>query len=249
MRAFLALVGNTLRQQLGGRRVILLLLLGLVPAGVLGVLLADEHTANGARQAFHEAPLAILFFIVLPVASLVFGAGALGDERRDGTLSFILLRPLPRTLLAAAKLLGAWLAAFIVVGTGALAMSVLLGIRSANWETLGPLLLAVALSSLAYVSVFLALGYFTARAVLIGLVYVFVWESGMTSAIPSLSSVSLMRIGLSAYTALVPLGRTTIEDVLGVVQPGAGGALAKAAVTAVAGVATVALLLRHRDIT
>ena len=128
-------------------------------------------------------------------------------------------------------------------------MSVLLGIRSANWETLGPLLLAVALSSLAYVSVFLALGYFTARAVLIGLVYVFVWESGMTSAIPSLSSVSLMRIGLSAYTALVPLGRTTIEDVLGVVQPGAGGALAKTVVMAVAGVATVALLLRHRDIT
>ena len=98
MKAFLALVGNTLRQQLGGRRVILLLLLGLLPAGVLGVLLADERTAIGARQAFHEAPMVILFFIVLPVASLVFGAGALGDERRDGTLSFILLRPLPRSL-------------------------------------------------------------------------------------------------------------------------------------------------------
>jgi ABC-2 type transport system permease protein len=249
MRAFLALVGNTLRQQLGGRRLILLLLLGLLPAGVLGILLADEHTVIGARQAFHEAPLAILFFIVLPVASLVFGAGALGDERRDGTLSFILLRPLPRTLIAAAKLLGAWLAAFAVVGTGALAMSVLLGVRSANWETLAPLLLAVALSSLAYVSVFLALGYFTARAVLLGLVYVFVWESGMTSSIPSLASVSLMRIGLSAYRALVPLGRMQLDDMLAVVRPGVGGALAKAAVMAVAGVATVALLLRHRDIT
>jgi ABC-2 type transport system permease protein len=249
MRAFLSLVGNTLRQQLGGRRLILLLLLGLLPAAVLGVLLADEHTVAGARQAFHEAPLAILFFVVLPVASLVFGAGSLGDERRDGTLSFILLRPLPRTVIAASKLLGAWLAALVVVGTGALAMSVLLGVRSAGWDTLGPLLLAVALSSLAYVSVFLALGYFTSHAVLVGLVYVFVWESGMTSSIPSLSSVSLMRIGLSAYTALVPLGSANIEDVLGVVQPGVGGALVKAAVMALAGVATVALLLRHRDIT
>ena len=138
MRAFLALVGNTVRQQLGGRRIIVLLLLGLLPAGVLGILLADESTANGARQAFHEAPLAILFFIVLPVASLVFGAGALGDERRDGTLSFILLRPLPRSLLVTAKLLGGWLAAFAVVGTGALAMSVLLGIRFATWEHPGP---------------------------------------------------------------------------------------------------------------
>lgn len=249
MKAFAALVANTLRQQLGGRRIILLLLLGLLPAGVLGILLADERTAIGARQAFHEAPLVILFFVVLPVASLVFGAGALGDERRDGTLSFILLRPLPRTLLAAAKLLGAWLAAFAVVGTGALAMSVVLGIRFANWGTLGPLVLAVALSSLAYVSVFLALGYFTARAVLIGLVYVFIWESGMTSAIPSLASVSLMRIGLSAYTAMVPLGKVYIDDVLGVVQPGVGGAVAKAAAAAVVAVAAVALLLRHRDIT
>jgi ABC-2 type transport system permease protein len=179
----------------------------------------------------------------------VFGAGALGDERRDGTLSFILLRPLPRTLLAAAKLLGAWLAAFAVVGTGALAMSVVLGIRFANWGTLGPLVLAVALSSLAYVSVFLALGYFTARAVLIGLVYVFIWETSMTGTIPSLASVSLMRIGLSAYTALVPVGRVYVDEVMGVVQPGVGGAVAKAAAAAVVAVAAVALLLRHRDIT
>jgi ABC-2 type transport system permease protein len=249
MRAFAALLASTLRQQLGGRRIILLLLLGLLPAGVLGALLADERTAIGARQSFHEAPLVILFFVVLPVASLVFGAGALGDERRDGTLSFILLRPLPRTLLAAAKLLGAWLAAFAVVGTGALAMSVVLGIRFANWGTLGPLVLAVALSSLAYVSVFLALGYFTARAVLIGLVYVFIWETSMTGTIPSLASVSLMRIGLSAYTALVPVGRVYVDEVMGVVQPGVGGAVAKAAAAAVVAVAAVALLLRHRDIT
>lgn len=249
MRAFFALVANTLRQQLGGRRIILLLLLGLLPAGVLGILLLDESTAAGARQAFHEAPIVILFFIVLPVASLLFGAGALGDERRDGTLSFILLRPLPRSLLVAAKLLGAWVASFAVVGTGALVMSVLLGIRFGTWETLGPLLLAVALSSLAYVSVFLALGYLTTRAVLIGLVYVFVWESGMTSAIPSLASVSLMRIGLSAYTALVPLGKVYVDDVLGVVQPGVGGAVAKAAVAAAVAVAAVTLLLRHRDMT
>jgi ABC-2 type transport system permease protein len=249
MKAFAALVASTLRQQLGGRRIILLLLLGLLPAGVLGILLADERTAIGARQGFHEAPLAILFFVVLPVASLVFGAGALGDERRDGTLSFILLRPLPRTLLVAAKLLGAWLAAFAVVGTGALAMSVVLGIRFATWETLGPLVLAVALSSLAYVSVFLALGYFTARAVLIGLVYVFIWESGMTSSIPSLASVSLMRIGLSAYTALVPVGKVYVDEVMGVVQPGVGGAVAKAAIVAAVAVAAVTLLLRHRDIT
>jgi len=251
MKAFLALMANTLRQLLGGRRVILLLLMALLPAAVLGVLLAQERTAVGATEIFHQAPLTILFFVVLPVASLIFGAGALGDERRDATLSFILLRPLPRSVLAGAKLLGAWIAAMAVVGVGAAIMSIVLGLRFADWGTLGPLLAAVALSTLAYVSVFLVLGYLTGRAVLIGLVYVFVWESSMTTAVGSLATVSLMRIGLSAYAGLVPVGRgrLAVEDLLGAVQPGAGGAVAKAAVIAVLAVASVTALLRYRDVT
>jgi ABC-2 type transport system permease protein len=249
MKAFVTLVAATLRQQLGGRRLILLLLLGLVPAGVFGALLVNQSGLWGASHDFHQAPMVILFFIVVPVVSLVFGAGSLGDERRDATLSFILLRPLPRSLLAGAKLVGAWLAAFAVAGTGALVLAVLLGVAAGAWESLGALLLAVALSSLAYVAVFLPLGYFTARAVLVGLVYVFVWESGMTSAIPSLATVSLMRIGLSAYGVTNPRGDSYVADLLGVVRPGTGGALAKAAVVAVCAVTMVTLLLRHRDTT
>jgi len=251
MRAFGALLANTLRQLLGGRRVILLALMGLLPAAVMALLLADRQLAaadGGGREAFHQAPFTILFFIVLPVVSLIFGTAALGDERRDGTLSFILLRPLPRSMLASAKLLGAWLATLAVVGTGAVIMSVVLGLRFADWGTLGPLLLAVALTSLSYVSVFLVLGYLTQRAVLIGLLYAFVWESGMTTAVASLATVSLMRIGLSAYAGLVPSAGTYVEDLLGVVQPGAGGAIAKAVVIAALAVASVAGLLRYRDV-
>jgi ABC-2 type transport system permease protein len=248
MRAFAAIVSTTVRQLLGGRRIILLLLIALLPAGVLIVLLAGGGSHLGDQEAFHEAPMVILVLIVLPVASLVFGAGALGDERRDSTLSFLLLRPLPRSALASAKLLGAWLATFAVVGGGATVLAVVFGARTGIWDPLGPLLLAVALSTLAYVSVFLVLGYLTGRAVLVGLVYVFVWESGMTSAISSLATVSLMRIGLSAYTALVPPSRVYLEGVLGSVQWGAGGAAVKAVVVALVAVAGTTALLRHRDI-
>lgn len=249
MKTFAAVFANSLRPLLGGRRLILLGLMGLLPALMQVVVLVNERTLDGARQAFHQAPFTILFFIVLPVTSLAFGVGALGDERRDATLSFILLRPVPRWVLAAAKLAAAWVSAFAVVGTGAALMAAILGARFSDWQPLGPLVLAAALSSLAYVSVFLALGYLTARAVLIGLVYVFIWESGMTTAVPSLASISLMRIGLSAYAGLVPTGRPHLQDVLGSVTPGAGGAVAKAVVIAVLAVAAVAALLRYRDIT
>jgi ABC-2 type transport system permease protein len=248
MRAFAALVANTLRQLLGRRRLLLLLLLSLLPAVVLLVALAHTRSSSTAFRTFHDQPLGILFLVVLPIASLVFGAAALGDERRDATLSFILLRPLPRSSLATAKLLGAWAASFAVVGPGAVAMSVVLGIRGGGWQTLGPLLLGVAVATLAYAAVFLLLGYLTGRAVLVGLVYAFVWESGMTTAIPSLATVSLMRIGLSAYAALVPASRAQLANVLGVVEPGAGGALAKTLVVALVAVTAVATLLRHRDV-
>lgn len=247
MRAFAAIVAATLRQLLGGRRIIALAAMALLPTGVLLALLAGEP-GGGADRSFHEAPLVILLVIVLPVISLVFGAGALGDERRDATLSFLLLRPVPRTLVVGAKLLAAWAAAFGVVGTGGAAMSVTLGARTGAWETLGPLLAAVAISTLAYTAVFLALGYLTRHAVLVGLVYAFVWESGMTTAVSSLATVSLMRLGLSAYTALVPAGRRYLGELLGVVKPGAGGAAAKALVVALLAVAATAGLLRRRDI-
>ena len=81
----------------GGRRMILLALLGLLPAGVLAVLLTQEDTAIGARQAFHQTPLVILFFIVLPVASLVFGVtrGML-DPRTPAEVRPFLLKRLNR---------------------------------------------------------------------------------------------------------------------------------------------------------
>ncbi len=139
MRAFAAVVATTLRQLLGGRRTIGLALVALLPAVVL-LATAGRRSPAGGPPLFHEAPLVILMLIVLPVTSLVFGAGALGDERREATLSFLLLRPMPRAALAGAKLLAAWGAAFAVVGSGAAALALTLGVRTGIWETLGPLL-------------------------------------------------------------------------------------------------------------
>lgn len=248
MRAFFAIVAATLRQQLAGRRVIALALMALLPTGILLALLSGEP-GPAAGRSFHEAPLVILMVIVLPVISLVLGTGALGDERRGATLSFLLIRPLPRTAVAGAKMLAAWAAAFAVVGGGAAAMAVTFGLRVGDWSPLGPLLLATALSTLAYTSVFLILGHLTRQAMLVGLLYAFVWESGMTTGVSSLATVSLMRLGLSAYTALVPASRRYLGELLGVVQPGAGGAAAKTLVVALAALAATTLLLRHRDVT
>jgi ABC-2 type transport system permease protein len=250
MRAFIAITRLTLRQLLGGKRLIGLGLLALVPTAVTWLVTANLSD-RAVAERFHDAPLAIVFLIVVPVVSLILGAAPLGDERRDGTLSFLILRPLPRSLIVGAKLLAAWLATTLIVGgSGALAASVV-GVRIGDWSFVGPTVIAIGIAVLAYCAVFLLLGYFTARAVLIGLVYVFIWENGISLAAASLANVSLMRIGLSAYVGMVPEAPSygLDEEVLGVVAPGVGGALAKALIVAAVVVLFTARQLRRRDLT
>jgi len=58
--------------------------------------------------------------------------------------------------------------------------------------------------------------------VLLGLVYVFIWENGITFAAASLANVSLFRIGLSAYAGLVPESQRQLAETLALAGPEAG---------------------------
>jgi ABC-2 type transport system permease protein len=251
VRAFVSIVRVTFRQVVGGRRWIVLGLLALLPSVVMWFSSMDS-TASAAIDRYHDAPLAMLLLLVVPIVTLVVGSGALGDERRDGTLSFLLVRPIRRSTIALAKLVAAWLAAAVIAGAGGVLAGLLLAMRAGTWITLGPTLLAVAVGTAGYTAVFMVLGHLTSRAVLIGLVYVFVWESGISFAAPALANVSLSRIGLSAYLGLIPAstpGYTSLTEALGSLAPGAGGALAKALSISVVCVLFAALLLKKRDAT
>ena len=247
MKQFIAMTRVSLRQVIGGRRIIGVGLVALLPP-IVTLTTIGSYVDRGALRQFHDATIGVIFLIVIPVVALILGSGALGDERRDGTLSFLVLRPIRREAIVGAKLGAAATATFIVAGSGALLSALVLGGMSGVWDPLIPLLISVAIGSIAYASVFVILGFITARAVLIGLIYVFVWESGISFAADSLATVSLFRIGLSAYTGMVEFAVTDIGEVLGSVQPGVGGALVKIAVLAAAAVAIGASFLRKRDL-
>ncbi len=250
MRGFVAITWLTLRQLLGGKRLLGLGLLALVPA-VVTLIASSDLPDTGVIERFHDAPLGIIFLIVIPVVSLILGSAPLGDERRDGTLSFLLLRPLPRSLITGAKLFAAWVATTGVVATSGSLAAAVVGFRIGDWSYVLPTIAAIAIATLAYCAVFLLLGYITSRAVLIGLVYVFIWENGISLTSAALANVSLLRIGLSAYVGMVPAAGERYgldSEVLGAIAPGAGGAVAKVLVIAALAVATGASMLRRRDL-
>jgi ABC-2 type transport system permease protein len=110
--------------------------------------------------------------VVLPVIALIVGTGVLGSEVDDGTIVHILTKPLPRRDIILAKL-------GIAVGVTAVATAVPLYIAGvlADSVRLGlALAAAAAVGACAYSALFLLLSLLTRRPVLLGLVYILVWE-------------------------------------------------------------------------
>jgi len=110
--------------------------------------------------------------VVLPVISLIVGTGVLGSEVDDGTIVHILTKPLPRRDIILAKLgvaigVSAVTSAVPLFVAGALADSARLGLGLAAAAVVG---------ACAYSAFFLLLSLLTRRPVLLGLVYILVWE-------------------------------------------------------------------------
>jgi hypothetical protein len=74
----------------------------------------------------------------MPVVTLILSAGALGDEGRESTLSFLLVRPIRRSTIVGSKLLAAWLCAVLVVGASGVAAATVLGLRAGDWSVMAP---------------------------------------------------------------------------------------------------------------
>lgn len=259
MTAFLAIVGVTVRQTMRLRRALGLLMLAGSPAGIyllfmIGTRNSPDSLALQRETAFEASiVLAVTVFmnIVLPVVTLIVATSVMGDERRDNTMSFLVLRPIRRFTIGAAKIAAAFLEAFAVTGTGAAAFGILVGIKIETFDYLVPLLVGTAVATAAYAAIFVPLGYLLKRATLIGLTYVFVWENGIAAAVPAVASLSPWRIGVSAMAGLAPsdfFELVPTDFALGSLSPGAGGAVVKVAVLMVLSAGFMAMILRRRDL-
>lgn len=250
MKAALAITTMTVRQVLGVRRLILLGLLALAPAFILFLTLGRQSYQAGLDDMV-DISAGLLFNVAIPVVTLILTAAALGDERRDGTLSFLAVRPQPRWLIASAKIIGAAGAAVAISTAGGVVMAMVFGVRTESYAFIWPMIAGSVLAATAYAAIFVPLGYLTEKAVGIGLAYLFIWEQGVVAAIGSLASLSPWRIGFAAFTALIPVeAQSRVPDfALGNLQPGFGGSAAKALAFLAVSVALTSLILNRRDLT
>jgi ABC-2 type transport system permease protein len=219
------------------------LLTGLGQRGV-------DRNAQAAFDIFLGMTVGTFMNIIVPVITLIVATAVLGDERRDNTMSFLVLRPINRMTIATAKVTAAFLEAFALTGLGAVGFGIVASLRMQTWDYFVPLLVGTAIATAAYAAVFVPLGYLLKRATLIGLTYLFIWENGIAGAVPAVAGISPWRIGVSGMAGLAP--ERFVVDLpdfaIGSLAPGAGGAAAKAIVLMILSSAAVSWILLRRDL-
>lgn len=165
----LTIVRITLRGLFGRRRFLLLLPL---PALVIGLAALADGLGATHEEWVHAVLLGLGIVVVLPVMALIVGASVLGSEIDDGTVTHILAKPLPRREIVLSKLLVAIVVTVVVVGVGMFAATMISGqVRLALGMAAG-----TAVGAVAYSALFVVLSLLTRRPVLVGLVYILVWE-------------------------------------------------------------------------
>lgn len=174
----------TARGLLGRRRSWLLLPMPVILIGITAIGLAFEAPAVDLADG---VLIGLGVAVILPLVSLIVGTGVLGSEIDDGTVVHILTKPIPRSRIILAKLAVAAVVSAITTGVPMFVAAAMVGGVKLG---LGFGLACVA-GAIVYSALFLALSVVTRRPVLVGLLYVVIWEGLLSNVVTGTRTVSV----------------------------------------------------------
>lgn len=212
----------TVRQFLGGKTVRVVVALAFIPCLFAAVYLLNSDVATPAdflTQLFLEALIAPT---LLPITVLVLATAALGNEVEDRTLPYLTLTPVSRFRIVVEKFLGVLAVALPAVLAGLAATALIVaqadpGPSMIEMQPLGPvvraMLVAAAAGTVLVAAIFLAVSLVVPRALLVGIVYTFVWESLLGRFLPGIRVVSIRHYVQSVFVGVLDDPAVTIENV------------------------------------
>ena len=217
----------TLRALLVQKRTLMLALVALAPVVTSLVFALARSPQDGVRDFYSTIVQQLFVPTVAALIALVFGVSAFGDEREDGTILYLVATPQPRFGLVVAKVAAAWTATLVLLVPSLVASAVLALGGQASLRLVGWPLLGVLLSSLAYCAASSWLSLMTRRPIVIGIIYILLWEGSIATFAASAAKLSISAYGRAFVAHAVP---QAAAPVAGTVASG----LVLAAVVAVA---------------
>ena len=153
--------------------------------------------------------------IVLPLVALVFGTGALGSEIDDGTIIYLLTKPVRRSRMVLEKgVVAAGLTMALLVPAVLVAGLIGSGGDEALLRAAVAYAVAVAVGGVAYALAFMTLSGFLShsRALQVGLGYVLIWEGILGGLLEGTRVFSIRQATLGLANELAGSERRDVLD-------------------------------------
>ncbi|MFF9568442.1 ABC transporter permease [Streptomyces sp. NPDC014685] len=182
----------TYRALLGRRRAAILFVLPallLVIAGAVRMFAgADDQIASDVLGGFAIATM-------VPLIGVIAGTGAIGPEIDDGSIVYLLAKPVKRPTIICTKLIVSIAVTMVFSAVPTLIAGVIL---NGNGQQIAvAYTIAALVASIAYSALFLLLGTVSRHAVVFGLVYALVWETLFGSLVPGARTLSVQQWSLA----------------------------------------------------
>jgi ABC-2 type transport system permease protein len=181
LSAILTVVRITAARQSRGIRLLIIASLFSLPI-VIAAVTRRFQAVYRPESVQGDLIFGLIFAALVPISALLFASGMVQDDIEEQTLTYFLIRPIPRWTIYLAKLLGTFgvTALRAVVFTIATLVTVYWGDESLMKPVLterAPIIAALlALSLSAYLSIFGCLSLWVRRTLVFGAIYIVVFE-------------------------------------------------------------------------
>jgi ABC-2 type transport system permease protein len=229
------IVRLTVRQLLSRGRLLALGGVVLLPP-LLAVLYAASDSTETPDRALTRLCDGLVLTVVLPLLALILGSAALGNEVEDGTLIYLLMKPVRRPLIVISKLAPTVLIVAVLCALSVLVATLFTGRDSDTLRVGLSFIVAGAVAALAYCAVFILLGLVTTRTLVFGLLYIFLWEGALTALFKGLRWLSIREYARGIAKAIGDLSPNLVDAQIS----------AAAAVAAVVAVVAISFILASR---
>lgn len=193
----LTLARLAFKQFLSGRRVLLMGVLAALPVVLALMMNADGTDPKEILEDFTGLFQNVLVGVLLPIVALILGTSVFGAEVDDGTITYVLGKPVPRWRIVVTRIVAAGTATAAVLVPSTLLAGVL-GLRGVSAPGIvAACTAAVGIGGFLYAALFVAFSLSTRRALVAGLAYISVWEGSLSNTFGGSRALSVRQYTIS----------------------------------------------------
>ncbi len=150
---------------------------------------------------------------VIPLATLILATATLGNELSDRTIVYLVIKPISTLRIVIEKFFGTFLVtgAALILGITATWLIIAAGPGSPGTASLGSMFAAALVGVAAYGALFLLVSLVIPRALLVGIIYILLWESLLARFIPGIRVLSIRHFEQSIFIRILSEQNITME--------------------------------------